>query len=162
MSRLPTVTAGLRAGLVRAGERRPRRALLALGCALWAGPGAVAVTAEDEALPPPAPALPSGQEVVPADMALERQGDGQLWLVLRYLAPRIARAGGDLGYDAVAADLDALCEGPARQASEAAGAAPDQVVIVLMDRTVPRGVPDPEATLFISAYEVTPEGCRWR
>jgi hypothetical protein len=106
--------------------------------------------------------MPSGQALAPADMVLERQGDGQVWLVLRYLAPRIAREGGDLGYDAVAGDLDALCEGPGRQAAAAAEPAPDQVVIVLMDRPVPRGVPDPEATVFISAYDITPEGCRWR
>jgi hypothetical protein len=170
-----TITAGLRAGLARAGEGRLRRALpglagrLAAGtlgaglletATLRAGPAAAADGAAPR--PPAAPEMPSGQALAPADMVLERQGDGQVWLVLRYLAPRIAREGGDLGYDAVAGDLDALCEGPGRQAAAAAEPAPDQVVIVLMDRPVPRGVPDPEATVFISAYDITPEGCRWR
>lgn len=84
--------------------------------------------------------------------------------MLRYLAPRIARAGGDLGYDDVAADLDALCAGPglaaAAEAAEA-GSGPDQIVVTLMDRPVERGVTDPDATLFIGAYVPGPDGCVW-
>ncbi|MEE4118959.1 MAG: DUF6497 family protein [Paracoccaceae bacterium] len=115
-------------------------------------------------VPPAPPALPSGQEVVPLDMALERQGDGQVWLVLRYLAPRIARESGDLGYDDVIADLGALCAGPGLTAAaqaETTGPAPVQIVVTLMDRPVPRGATDPEATLFIEAYSPGPEGCTW-
>jgi hypothetical protein len=114
--------------------------------------------------PPPPDVLPSGQRVAPLDMVLERQGDGQAWLVIRYLAPRIARETGDLGYDDVIADLDALCAGPGLVAAAQAaktGPAPDQIVVTLLDRPVPRGATDPEATLFIEAYRFGPEGCTW-
>ncbi|WP_147277251.1 DUF6497 family protein [Rhodovulum sp. 12E13] len=124
--------------------------------------GAAAAGAQE--MPAVPPALPSGQQVVPLDMALERQGDGQVWLVLRYLAPRIARETGDLGFDDVIADLDALCAGPglvAAAQAEATGPAPDQIVVTLMDRPVPRGATDPGATLFIEAYIPGPEGCTW-
>lgn len=109
--------------------------------------------------------LPSAQEIVPYDMVLEGQPDGQVWLVLRYLAPRIAREGGDLDYAAVAPDLDALCEGPGREAAALAagqGESVDQVVVVLMDRAVVRGEADPAATTFMSAYRLGPGGCVWQ
>jgi len=98
-------------------------------------------------------------------MMLERQVDGQVWLVLRYLAPRIARGAGDLGYEDVSADLDALCEGPGLAVAGEAGRSgtpPDQIVVTLMDRPVPRGATDPDATLFIGAYRPGPEGCAWQ
>ena len=126
---------------------------------------ALAAPAGAQEAPPVPAALPSGQNLTGHDTALERQADGQMLLVLRYLAPRIAREGGDLGYDDVAGDLDVLCEAPGRAlAAQAAaqGTAPDQIVIALMDRPVPRGTADPNATVFMAAYGVGPEGCEWR
>lgn len=164
MSRPAPIAPGPRARMARAGEGRLRRAP-ARFCAILAvalASGASAAGAQE--VPAAPPALPSGQEVVPLDMALERQGDGQVWLVLRYLAPRIARETGDLGYDDVIADLDALCAGPGLTAAaqaEATGPAPDQIVVTLMDRPVPWGATDPRATLFIEAYSPGPEGCTW-
>ncbi len=158
---------GPRARMARAGEGRLRRAPavlraagLAAGLALAAAGAACAGQG-----PPRAPDLPSGQAVVPHDMMLERQVDGQVWLVLRYIAPRIARAGGDLGYEEVSADLDALCDGPGLAAAGAAGRSgspPDQIVVTLMDRPVPWGATDPDATVFIGAYRPGPERCAWQ
>lgn len=143
---------GLRAGLPRAGEGRLRRAVLCLSaCIPLHLPGVGAAQ--------PGP-LPSGQEVASLDRGLEVQADGARWLVLRYLAPRIAREGGDLDYDAVQGDLDRLCEteGLSFAAEEAAV---DQIVIVLLDRPIPRGTADPDVRQFIGAYVPTEAGCEW-
>lgn len=124
---------------------RPATALLA---ALVASPAA-AVT------------LPSGLEATLHDAAVEVQPDGERWYVLRYLAPSIG--GGGLAYEAVVPDLEHLCEtdGLAALAAGPAGGGVDQIVVVLMDRAVPRGVPDPTATQFIGAYLPTAGGCEW-
>ena len=107
--------------------------------------------------------LPSGQDVTLQDTLLEEQSaTGETWLVLRYLAPRIAREGGDLSYDDVALDLDALCETDGLEALRLTSADVAQIVIILMDRVVPRGTPDPDATMFISAYEPAESGCIWQ
>ncbi|MCU0912762.1 MAG: DUF6497 family protein [Rhodobacteraceae bacterium] len=103
-----------------------------------------------------APELPSGLAVEPFDRAVEVQPGGERWLVLRYLAPGIA----DLGFEAVAGDLDALCQTEGLPAA-AADSPIAQVVVVLMDRPVERGVPDPEATQFIGAYLIDTGACEW-
>lgn len=104
------------------------------------------------------PALPSGLAVTPHDMLLERQPGGEAWLVLRFLAPAIA--GGAIGYADLAADLDELCATEGLAAVEAAGQQIAQVVIVLMDRPVPRGEPDPTATQYIGAYVIEDGKCQ--
>jgi hypothetical protein len=37
-----------------------------------------------------------------------------------------------------------------------------QIVIVLMDQPVERGIPNPDVTQFISAYLPTDAGCIWQ
>lgn len=107
-----------------------------------------------------AEAVPSGQDVRLFDQAVEVQVDGSHWLVLRFLAPRIAREGGDLEYEDVIGDLDALCADLGLATAVTVGPV-EQIVIVLLDRPVARGVLDPEATQYISAYRPTPTGCEW-
>lgn len=147
----------------RAGEGRLRRA--EVFCGRVVARALLLLTLAAASVPRPVAAqeavLPSGQTVTFLDAHVELQDDGARWLILRYLAPRIAREGGDLGYDDVSPDLDLLCERDGLPASEAAGAI-DQVVIVLLDRPVSRGAPDPAATQFISAYLPAPEGCEWQ
>jgi hypothetical protein len=104
-------------------------------------------------------ALPSGLEVTRHDALVETQPGGETWLVLRYLAPAIA--GGAVGYDSVAPELDLLCATEGLAEAAAAGEAVDQVLIVLMDRPVSRGVPDPEATQYLGAYRIDGGACRW-
>ncbi|MEL6521411.1 MAG: DUF6497 family protein [Pseudomonadota bacterium] len=107
--------------------------------------------------------LPSGQTVTLVESLLENQGEtNETWLVLRYLAPRIARDGGDLTYDQVAPDLDQLCNTDGLEALRLTSADVAQIVVVLMDRDVPRGTPDPAATMFISAYLPDEKGCIWQ
>jgi hypothetical protein len=105
------------------------------------------------------PLLPSGLAVTAHDMQVERQPDGENWLVLRYLAPAIA--GGAIGYADVTADLDQLCATEGLASAAAAGQEVAQIVIVLMDRAVPRGQPAPDATQYIGAYVLRDGECVW-
>ena len=95
----------------------------------------------------------------PHDRLLETLPSGDSALVLRYIDPAIA----GLRYDDVADTLDALCARDGLPAWAAADPRPGEIVIVLMDRPVPRGQPDPEATQSISAYLPEDEGarCAW-
>lgn len=105
--------------------------------------------------------LPSGQEVSFFDQVAETQNDGETWLILRYLAPRIAREGGDLSYADVSEDLDLLCDIDGIKTAKELGGI-DQIVITLMDRPMERGASDPDATMFIGAYLPGEEGCIWQ
>ena len=100
---------------------------------------------------------PAGAQVpdVPFDRAVERQPDGLRWLVLRYLVPDLAAR----GFDAAAPDLDRLCAAQGLPAAVEEGVG--HVLIVLMDRPVPRGQPDPAATQFIGAYTIDGGECLW-
>lgn len=108
---------------------------------------------------PALPALPSGQTVQPADILWEDEG-GQSALVLRFLAPQIARAAGQFDYDQAEPDMAALCQHLGLAVRAATGPT-DTIVVVLMDRFVPRGIPDPDATQFIAAYTVENDRCIW-
>ena len=91
----------------------------------------------------------------PFDRMVELQPDGLRWLVLRYLVPDLKAR----GFDAAAPDLDRLCleQGVPGAAAEGVG----HVLVVLMDRPVPRGQPDPEATQFIGAFAIEGGECLW-
>lgn len=102
------------------------------------------------------PELPTGLAAEPFDRLVEVQPGGERWLVLRYLAPDLP--GTD--YEAVVPDLDFLCETEGLPAADEEGGIA-QVVIVLMDRAVPRGTPDPEATQYIGSYLVGDGVCEW-
>ena len=136
----------------RVGERRPRRGTgLALGLIL------AATTLQADQI-----RVPSGQPITFIDEVIEAQPGGETWLIRRYLAPDIARDTGTIGYEAAAADLDALCDSDGLAAVAETTAEIDQIVITLMDRPVERGETDAEATQFIGAYLPSAEGCIWQ
>jgi len=87
--------------------------------------------------------------------------DKETWLILRFLAPDIARAKGKLGFGDVVADLDMLCETIGLPLIKMTGGGVDQVLVTLMDQPVPRGLRDPEVTKFMNAYRVIEGTCEW-
>ena len=108
-------------------------------------------------------AVPSGQPVDRLDQLVEHQQNPQeTWLVLRYLAPQIARAGGTVDYDVALTDMDSLCVSDGLAARSRAAEPIDQIVIILLDRPLARGETDPDSTKFIAAYEPTNGGCDWQ
>jgi len=105
---------------------------------------------------PPQVAVPSGQAVTLADLIWEGPN-----LVLRALAPEIDRETGSLDFAGAVDDLDALCSGTALPLARASGTEPAQIVVVLMDRPVPRGQAMPEATQLIGVYRIEDDRCIW-
>ncbi|MDT0682129.1 DUF6497 family protein [Roseicyclus sp. F158] len=140
---------GIRARSIRAGVGRRRRGLRSISLSLSLLLASAAVAGP----------LPSGQEVIPLDRFVERQASGETWLILRYLAPRIAAKGGDLDYMAVEADLDALC---AEEVSGVDAQKAQDITVILLDRPVERGASDTDATMFIGAYRVEQGACVWQ
>lgn len=124
------------------------------GCAFVLAMVAGPVVAQD--IPP----LPSGQSVTLSEVLLD-ENPGALWVRFRFVAPRIARDGGDIGYDAAGPDMDTLCDEVAVPYLAHHGIAPERVVISLSDRAVPFGAPDPDATQFFEAYHLENGACIW-
>jgi len=109
--------------------------------------------------------VPSGQLVVPYEVLWEDHADAGLpqetWLVLRFLAPQIAKETGKVRFADAAPDLDYLCKSLGLTIAGLTGGGVDQVLVVLLDQPLPRGAHRPGVTKFMSAYRVTTGACIW-
>jgi hypothetical protein len=105
------------------------------------------------------PAMAAQVDTTPLDALVETQPDGDSWLVLRYLAPSIAA--GALGYEDVVEVLDRLCVEDGLPQSGQFEPPVSQIVVILLDRPVERGVPNPDATQYMGAYLPMGEVCEW-
>lgn len=112
------------------------------------------------AFPALAEDVPSGQSITLNEVLID-DVNTENWLRFRFLAPQIARDGGDVTYEDVEDDFAHLCETVARPYLSEFELSPDVVVITLMDRAVPFGQADPEATQFIEAFRILDETCSW-
>ncbi|MEO0861097.1 MAG: DUF6497 family protein [Pseudomonadota bacterium] len=95
---------------------------------------------------------PSGQPIVLWQVLWERVEGQGTQAILRFIAPEVARDGGSVDYDAAQTDMDWLCASHGLPVASLPSARSDSVVITLMDRPVPRGATDPEATQFFGVY----------
>lgn len=120
---------------------------LLLGAPAWALP----VLAQD---------VPSGQSVTLSEVLIDSVND-ESWLRFRFLAPQIARDGGDITYALAELDFAHLCDSVARPYLSEFDLEPDVVVISLMDRPVPFGQADPQATQFIEVFRIADNTCIW-
>lgn len=141
----------VRAAAPTGGARRRLRQRVVRGClflsALAASPALANV-----------PELPSGQSVTLSEVLQDRVGSED-WLRFRFVAPQIAREGGDISYAQAEADFEHLCTHVGRPYLVEYDLAPDVVVITLMDRPVPFGTADPQATQFIEAFRIVDDAC---
>ena len=103
--------------------------------------------------------VPSGQAVILQDVFWEEGDD--LILRVRFLAPQIARDGGDVDYDTAAKDMLHLCESFVLPQVAESVDKPDQIIISLSDIEVPFGEADPDATQFFEAYRIQDGACIW-
>ncbi len=126
---------------------RARRAICAALCAGGLSAGAAGAGE--------LPALPSGQAL----RFVERVDAGEI-VHFRFVAPRIARAGGDISIAEAGGDMQVLCESFALPMLEGA-ALPERIVIALADREVPFGEANPEATQFFEAFRIEDGACIW-
>ncbi|WP_227362753.1 DUF6497 family protein [Sedimentitalea arenosa] len=121
--------------------------LLLLGWPSW--------TAAQQVVP-----VPSGQHVELTEVLLD-DTPGETWARFRFVAPQIARDGGDISYETAIADMDALCRGLILPYLEEYDLDPRRIVISLSDRDVPFGAADPDATQFFEAYRPNAADCIW-
>ena len=95
---------------------------------LWFGLSALPVAAAE--VP-----VPSGQLVTLSEVLLD-EAPGELWVRFRFLAPQIARDGGDVDYELAGHDMDHLCDQLALPYLAHYELDPARVVISLSDRAV--------------------------
>lgn len=104
--------------------------------------------------------LPSGQHVTLNEVLIDTV-NAESWLRFRFLAPQISRDGGAFTYAMAEPDFAHLCETVARPYLSAYDLSADMVVITLMDRAVPFGQADADATQFIEAFRIQSDACIW-
>ncbi|WP_189799373.1 DUF6497 family protein [Tateyamaria sp. syn59] len=104
--------------------------------------------------------VPSGQQVTLSEVLVDEVG-AERWLRFRFLAPDIARDGGTVSYAEAEQDFQSLCDDFALSYIASFELSADVVVISFMDRPVPFGTPDPDATQFFEAFRPGPDGCEW-
>ena len=121
----------------------------------------MADTAQAQGGPDEAIAVPSGQPVTFLDAQQGVPGPDGLTTRFRFVAPRIARQGGDIDAETAQADMTYLCETYVLPRLSATGPVPSQIVISLSDRPLAFGEPAPEATQFFEAYSFVDDHCVW-
>lgn len=121
-----------------------------LSIAAFLALGASAAAAEE---------LPSGQALVLWEIVWERVQGAGTQAVLRFIAPGVARDGGAVDAEGAMLDMDWLCRTHGVPIVALPAAQSDVVVVTLMDRPVPRGATDPEATQYFATYRVEGGDC---
>ena len=112
------------------------------------------------ATPVAAQDVPSGQSVTLHEVLVDPV-ETESWLRFRFLAPQIARDGGDVSYAQAEPDFAHLCETVARPYMREFDLSADVIVVALMDRPVPFGQADAAATQFIEAFRIAEDTCIW-
>ena len=105
--------------------------------------------------------VPSGQTVEFLDLVRDAEGTSDTIWRFRFVAPRIARDGGDIPIDVALADIDTLCAGFVLDRLAETGESPEQIIISLSDRPVKFGASTPEATQIFEAYRIEDRACIW-
>ena len=138
------------------------RAVTYVGIGLVIGVGiAAAIIGFSPRALTPGLVLPSGQRVTPHEVLWEPQEElGETWVVMRFIAPRVARDGGDIDFERAEADFAALCASVGQPLVALTGGA-DQIIVELIDRAFPRGEPAPEATALRNAFRLEGGACQW-
>ena len=104
--------------------------------------------------------VPSGQVVELAEVLVDTVGT-ETWVRFRFVAPAIAREVGTISYAEAEGDFQALCDDFALGYVDDFELTADVIVISLMDRLVPFGTSDPDASQFFEAFRPGADGCVW-
>ena len=108
--------------------------------------------------------VPSGQILLPYEFLWEDHLDegakGEAWMILRFLAPGIAKAGGTVKFEEAEKDIEFICATVGLPLAVSTGAV-DQIIVNLMDQPLPRGESDSEVTQYMGAYRVVDGKCEW-
>ncbi len=101
---------------------------------------------------------PSGQSVELFEVLID-EVSAEDWLRFRFLAPSIGKTAGRLSYVDAQDDFGHLCQTVALPYLSDANLSADVIVIALLDRPVPFGEADPEATQFIEVFRIEEGVC---
>ena len=104
--------------------------------------------------------VPSGQSITLHEVLIDAVND-ESWLRFRFIAPRIARAGGDITYGDAAADMEYLCASVAVPYMSEYELQSDLIVISLSDQETEFGATNQDATQFFDVFRVKNETCIW-
>jgi len=103
--------------------------------------------------------LPSGLVAERAEVLMEEQPGGEVWLILRVIAPGLGARRPSTAESA--ADTGALCESWGVEAAGNAAVTPDQIVVQVMSVWVERGQPAPDITQVFAGYRFENDTCIW-
>lgn len=106
-------------------------------------------------------AVPSGQKVTLLDVITDIQGPDGMAVRFRFLAPGIARDGGQVNAETAALDMDFLCGSYALLRIADTGPQPAQIIISMSDIALPFGEARPDATQYFNAYSIEDGSCVW-
>jgi hypothetical protein len=118
--------------------------------------GPQVIAGEDAVVP-----VPSGQAVRLLDVVLNAPGPDEVAARFRFVAPAIAKDGGEIDFETASADMAHLCQTYALPKLAELGPVPTQIIISFSDRAVPFGEAAPDATQFFEAYRVEGDACIW-
>ena len=118
--------------------------------------GPQVIAGEDAVVP-----VPSGQAVRLPDVVLNAPGPDGVAARFRFVAPAIAKDGGEVDFETASADMAHLCQSYALPRLAELGPVPTQIIISFSDRPVPFGEAAPDATQFFEAYRVEGDACIW-
>jgi len=105
--------------------------------------------------------VPSGQDVRLLEVVLNAPGPDGVAARFRFVAPAIAKDGGEIDFETASADMAHLCQTYALPKLAELGPVPPQIIISFSDRAVPFGEAAPDATQFFEAYRVEGDACIW-
>lgn len=102
--------------------------------------------------------LPSGLDAGLHEGFIEVQPDGARWARFRYVVPALADGA---GFDRVAQDFVALCEGQALPMLSEAGEEVAQIIVSLMDKPIEFGHSDPGSVQYFETFAIREGRCIW-
>ena len=118
--------------------------------------GTVVLTGGAEVL-----SVPSGQPVTLQDVIRSEDGPVGAALRFRFVAPQIAREGGNVDFETASADMVELCQSFALPRLTELGEAPRQIIISMAAAELPFGEAAPEVTQFFESFRVENGTCIW-
>ena len=104
--------------------------------------------------------VPSGQPISLHEVLIDNVNN-ESWLRFRFIAPRIARADGDITYGDAALDMEHLCASFVLPYLSEYDLNSDMIVISLADQKTEFGDTNPDATQFFDAFRVKNMACIW-
>ena len=103
--------------------------------------------------------MPSGQPLKHYETLYEQQNGKQV-LILRYLAPQIARATGTIDAEAAEGDMDYICRSTGLRLANL-DATTAEIIVNLIDQPHERGARNPDVTQFLKVFSIKDNTCIW-